>query len=75
MFAENKKTSVKKKTVGRPDEDLFGDTNDIFGDIPESKPKAAKAKKKKKTTKTAMTEGPKPVETNEPAIVVPSAEG
>ena len=54
LFSEDKKSAAKKKTKGRPDEDLFGNTDDIFGDIPASKPKVTKTKKKKKTTtKTA----------------------
>ena len=40
---------MKPKTAkhkGRTDEELFGNTNDIFGDIPAAKPKATKKKKK-----------------------------
>lgn len=45
----DKKKPKKAKAKGRSDEDLFGNTDDIFGDIP-TKPKTAKGKKKKKTT-------------------------
>ena len=38
----------KKKKKGPTDEQLFGDTDHIFGDVPEAKPKAVKTKKKKK---------------------------
>ena len=42
------KKEKSKKAKGRPDEDLFGNTDDIFGDIPAAKPKSPKPKKKKK---------------------------
>ena len=41
------KKKVVKKAKGRPDEDLFGNTDDIFGDVPDQST-AAKPKKKKK---------------------------
>ena len=55
--AAKKKTKVKKKkkavNKGPTDEQLFGNTDDIFGDIPEGKPKSPKVKKKKKKMETA----------------------
>ena len=68
MFAESKKT----KSKGRPDEDLFGNTDDIFGDIPESKPKVSKTKKKKKTTKPTMKSETEPVIVDEPTSIPPT---
>ena len=72
MFAEDKKKKVKttktiKKAKGRADEDLFGNTDDIFGDLPASKPKGVtKGKKSKKktgaTTKTATADDTPPTE-------------
>ena len=59
MLSEDKgqKQKAKKaKPKGRTDEELFGNTDDIFGGIP-SKPKAAKAKKTKKKAKTEAGEG------------------
>ena len=58
---KTKKTKVvkkKKKNVnkGPTDEQLFGNTDDIFGDIPEAKPKSPKTKKKKKATGETATE-------------------
>ena len=51
MFAAGKSPKPKKaKPKGRTDEELFGNTDDIFGGIP-SKPKQAKAKKTKKKAK------------------------
>ena len=52
------KGTAKKKSKatkgGRPDEDLFGNTDDIFGDLPAPTGKSPKPKKKKKkTTSTA----------------------
>lgn len=50
MFA-SKQSSKRVKPIkqkGKGDEDLFGNTDDIFGDIPASKPKAAGKKGKKK---------------------------
>lgn len=55
VFSEDKKKTKKAKGKAkvRPDEDLFGDTDDIFGGI-ETKPKSPKTvKKKKKTTAAA----------------------
>ena len=48
--ADKKKTKKKvvKKAKGRPDEDLFGNTDDIFGAVPDEQPISAKPKKKKK---------------------------
>ena len=53
----NKKKSTKKKTKGRTDDELFGNTDDIFGDIPASTGKSPKTKKKKKKTAAASGEG------------------
>ena len=55
-----KKTKTKaskkvKKTKGRPDEDLFGNTDDIFGDLPVEISKSPKTKR----TKKKVTEDPK----------------
>ena len=56
-----KGTKKSKKPKGRSDEDLFGNTDDIFGDLPAAaKTKSPKPKKKKKkveqsTTATATT--------------------
>ena len=52
-----KKKSTKKKTKGRTDEELFGNTDDIFGDIPATTGKSPKAKKKKKKTAAASGGG------------------
>ncbi len=41
-----------KKVKGRPDEDLFGNTDDIFSSVPDSVPKKTTTKKKKKTGAT-----------------------
>lgn len=51
---EKKKTKKKavKKVKGRSDEDLFGNTDDIFGDTPDQST-AAKPKKKKKKANAA----------------------
>ena len=64
LFSEDKKKpkSKKKKAKGRPDEDLFGNTDDIFGDIPAPKPKAPKGKKKKKQTTKTSSVKPEPEE-------------
>lgn len=43
------KKKIKPKTArhkGRTDDELFGNTDDVFGDIPAAKPKAGKKKKK-----------------------------
>lgn len=49
-----KGTKKKTKTAkGRPDEDLFGNTDDIFGDLPPATGKSPKPKKKKKKTTAA----------------------
>ena len=49
-----KKMKKPRKTKGRPDEDLFGNTDDIFAGLPDAEPKrTAKKKKKKKTTTEA----------------------
>ena len=50
----------KKKAVakGRTDEELFGNTDDIFGDLPEAKPKSPKVKKKKKKVESAAVAPP-----------------
>ncbi len=58
LFA-SKQSSKRVKPIkqkGKGDEDLFGNTDDIFGDIPASKPKAAgtKGKKGKKKAKGAV---------------------
>ena len=66
---KKEKTVVKKKKAPVTDEDLFGDTDDIFGNVPKdtSKPaatgkstkaKTGKGKKKKKASsaKTTATE-------------------
>lgn len=37
---------IKKKPKERSDDDLFGNTDDIFGDLPATSPKPRKAKKK-----------------------------
>ena len=61
IFAEEgaaepkKKKSTKKKTKGRTDDELFGNTDDIFGDIPASTGKSPKTKKKKKKTAAASS--------------------
>ena len=60
IFADEepkKKKSPKKKPKGRTDEELFGNTDDIFGDIPPSTGKSPKTKKKKKKTAAASGEG------------------
>ena len=63
IFAEEgaaepkKKKSIKKKTKGRTDDELFGNTDDIFGDIPASTGKSPKTKKKKKKTTAAAPSG------------------
>ena len=63
IFAEEgaaepkKKKSTKKKTKGRTDDELFGNTDDIFGDIPAPTGKSPKTKKKKKKTTAAAPSG------------------
>ena len=63
IFAEEgaaepkKKKATKKKTKGRTDDELFGNTDDIFGDIPASTGKSPKTKKKKKKTAAISGEG------------------
>lgn len=45
-----------KKPKGRTDEDLFGNTDDIFGDLPAAaKTKSPKTKKKKKKVEQSTT--------------------
>ena len=48
----------KKKTVnkGPTDDQLFGNTDDIFGNVPEAKPKSTKIKKKKKKSGQSVGE-------------------
>ena len=48
--AKPKKKKSTKKTKGRTDDELLGNTDDIFGDIPASTGKSPKTKKKKKKT-------------------------
>jgi hypothetical protein len=50
---------VKKKVVnkGPTDEQLFGNTDDIFGDVPEGTQKSPKVKKKKKKKTEAVSVG------------------
>ena len=51
--ADKKKTKkTKKVNKGRPDEDLFGNTDDVFAGV---EPKKTTTKKKKKKTTTAET--------------------
>ena len=51
-----KGTKKSKKPKGRSDEDLFGNTDDIFGDLPAAaKTKSPKAKKKKKKVEQSTT--------------------
>ncbi len=45
--AEKKKVKKTKKAKGRPDEDLFGNTDDIFSGVPDSVPKKMTKKKKR----------------------------
>ena len=52
-----KGTKKAKKAKGRPDEDLFGDTTDIFGDISATKAEKPKKKKKKKIDTSATATG------------------
>ena len=52
---KKKKKATKKVTKGRTDEEIFGNTDDIFGDVPDAQPKKTTKKKKKKTA--AGTEG------------------
>ena len=62
---KKEKTVVKKKKAAVTDEDLFGDTDDIFGNVPKdtSKPatgkstkaKTGKGKKKKKASSAKAT--------------------
>ena len=50
------KKEKSKKSKGRSDEDLFGNTDDIFGDLPAAaKPKSPKTKKKKKKVEQSTT--------------------
>ena len=53
-----KGTKKNKKPKGRSDEDLFGNTDDIFGDLPaatKTKSPKAKTKKKKKVEQSTTT--------------------
>ena len=50
--AEKKKVKKTKKDKGRTDEELFGNTDDIFASVPENMPKKKVTKKKKKTAAT-----------------------
>ena len=52
-----KTVKKKKKAKGPTDEQLFGNTDDVFGGVPEGKPKATKTKKKKKSSGEAVREG------------------
>lgn len=75
---KKEKTAVKKKKPVVTDEDLFGDTNDIFGNVPKdaSKPatgkstktkaKAGKGKKKKKAASSAKATAAEVTATTEP---------
>ncbi len=49
-----KKSKKVKKAKARPDDDLFGNTDDIFGDVPTNptSPKPRKTKSKKSTKKS-----------------------
>ena len=61
MFAEDKSPKQKRsKPKNRTDEELFGNTDDIFGDVP-SKQKQPKSKKTKKKLKPD-SEGAEPGE-------------
>ena len=54
-----KGTKKSKKPKGRSDEDLFGNTDDIFGDLPAAaKTKSPKAKTKKKKKVEQSTTAP-----------------
>ena len=60
--SKTKKTKVVKKkkksaNKGPTDEQLFGNTDDIFGGISEAKPKTPKSKKKKKTSGETAVDG------------------
>ena len=68
--SKTKKTKVakkKKKTAnkGPTDEQLFGNTDDIFGGIPEAKQKTPKTKKKKKASGEAAVVGDSHADTGE----------
>lgn len=48
----DKKRTKRPKAKGRPDEDLFGNTDDIFSEVPNAEPKKTVKKKKKKVVST-----------------------
>lgn len=50
---EKKKVKKVKKDKGRTDEELFGNTDDIFASVPDNIPKKTTTKKKKKKTATS----------------------
>ena len=60
---KSKASKKVKKTKGRPDEDLFGNTDDIFGDLPVETSKSPKPKR----TKKKVTEDPKTKESSSKA--------
>ena len=63
ILEDRKKAKPKTaKHKERTDEELFGNTNDIFGDIPSAKPKATKKKKKKKAASAADGKGKEDVD-------------